>query len=345
MISTQGGQHPNCMYEWMNYIISPQANAAVTVYFGEAPVSAAACAEAEKLSPGWCDQFHAADEQYFKNIWYWNTPTTTCLDGRGDIVYRLRRLDAGLDGYHRQLSRSVMTSESAVAPPPASPARRLAAALYRRPRVQLAALLAAPLGWLVIAYLGALALFLISSFWSVDSLTGNIITKPTLANYQRILTGEVYPVITARTVIMAAIVTLTCIIVAFPIAFYMARVASGRVRGLLIVSILLPLWSGYLVKVYAWRLILSQDGVLNWALAPFGLQGPGYSDPGGLDRRELPLAAVHDHPDLCGSRADPQLTVRGVRGPRRQGVDHLPARRRSRSSCPRSSPAPSSRSA
>ena len=170
-----------------------------------------------------------------------------------------------------------MTSESAVAQPPASPARRLAAALYRRPRVQLAALLAAPLGWLVIAYLGALALFLISSFWSVDSLTGNIITKPTLANYQRILTGEVYPVITARTVIMAAVVTLTCIIVAFPIAFYMARVASSRVRGLLIVSILLPLWSGYLVKVYAWRLILSQGGVLNWALAPFGLQGPGYS--------------------------------------------------------------------
>ena len=78
-------KHPNCMYMWMNYIISPKANADVTVYFGEAPVSAPACAEAEKQSAGWCDQFHAADEQYFKNIWYWNTPTTTCLDGRGDI--------------------------------------------------------------------------------------------------------------------------------------------------------------------------------------------------------------------------------------------------------------------
>jgi putative spermidine/putrescine transport system substrate-binding protein len=73
------------MYKWMDYIISPKANADVTVYFGEAPVSAAACAEAEKQSAGFCDQFHAADEQYFKNIWYWNTPTTTCLDGRGDI--------------------------------------------------------------------------------------------------------------------------------------------------------------------------------------------------------------------------------------------------------------------
>jgi len=77
--------HPNCMYKWMDYIISPKANADVTVYFGEAPVSAAACAEAEKQAAGFCDQFHAADEEYFKNIWYWNTPTTTCLDGRGDI--------------------------------------------------------------------------------------------------------------------------------------------------------------------------------------------------------------------------------------------------------------------
>ena len=170
-----------------------------------------------------------------------------------------------------------MTTSTAAARPPASPVRRVAAALYRRPRIQLAALLAAPIGWLVIAYLGSLALFFVSSFWSVDSLSGNIVTTPTLANYQRIASGEVYPIITARTVIMATVVTLTCIAVAFPIAFYMARVASPRVRGLLLVSILLPLWSGYLVKVYAWRLILSQNGVLNWVLAPFGLQGPGYS--------------------------------------------------------------------
>ena len=84
MISSKA-KHPNCMYKWMDYIISPKANADVTVYFGEAPVSAAACAEAEKQSAGFCDQFHAKDETYFKNIWYWNTPTTTCLDGRGDI--------------------------------------------------------------------------------------------------------------------------------------------------------------------------------------------------------------------------------------------------------------------
>jgi putative spermidine/putrescine transport system substrate-binding protein len=84
MISSKAA-HPNCMYKWMNYIISPKANADVTVYFGEAPVSAAACAEAEKLSPGHCDTFHATDETYFADVYYWNTPTVTCLDGRGDI--------------------------------------------------------------------------------------------------------------------------------------------------------------------------------------------------------------------------------------------------------------------
>jgi putative spermidine/putrescine transport system substrate-binding protein len=78
-------KHPNCMYKWMDYIISPAANAQVTVYFGEAPVSDAACAEAEKLSPGHCDTFHAKDETYFSDVFYWNTPTKSCLDGRGDI--------------------------------------------------------------------------------------------------------------------------------------------------------------------------------------------------------------------------------------------------------------------
>jgi putative spermidine/putrescine transport system permease protein len=156
--------------------------------------------------------------------------------------------------------------------------RAVAAALYRRPRAQLALLLAAPLGWLAIAYLGSLALFLISSFWSVDSFSGNLVTTPSLNNYAEIATKEVYRTIAVRTLVMATLVTLTCVVVAFPIAFYASRVASARTRGILIVSILLPLWSGYLVKVYAWRLILSQNGVLNSLLGLIGLHGPGYSD-------------------------------------------------------------------
>ena len=169
-----------------------------------------------------------------------------------------------------------MTPTNAVATPPASLARRVAAALYRRPRLQLAALLTAPLGWLLIAYLGSLALFLITSLWSVESLSGNLITRPSLDNYHRIATADFYRTIALRTIGMAALVTVTDIVVAFPIAFYMARLASPRKRSLLIVSILLPLWSGYLVKVYAWRLMLAERGVLNAVLAPFGLHGPGY---------------------------------------------------------------------
>jgi putative spermidine/putrescine transport system permease protein len=94
----------------------------------------------------------------------------------------------------------------------------------------------------------------------------------------QIATNDVFRTIALRTVLMASLVTITCIAIAFPIAFYMARIASARMRGILVVSILLPLWSGYLVKVYAWRLILAQNGVLNSILGPFGLHGPGYSD-------------------------------------------------------------------
>jgi putative spermidine/putrescine transport system permease protein len=172
-----------------------------------------------------------------------------------------------------------MTAEPRpVASPPSSPLRSIAAGLYRHRRAQLALLLAAPLGWLVIAYLGSLALFLITSFWSVDSLSGNLITTPTLKNYVEVVSTPVYRTVAVRTVVMATVVTITTIVVAFPIAFYMARLASARTRGILVVSILLPLWSGYLVKVYAWRLILSQGGVLNSVLSPLGLSGPGYSD-------------------------------------------------------------------
>jgi putative spermidine/putrescine transport system permease protein len=171
-----------------------------------------------------------------------------------------------------------MTTLETAAVPPTSTVRRVAAVLFRHPRVQLAGLLAAPVGWLVIAYLGSLALFLVTSFWKVDSFSGNLVTEPTLENYQAIVTEDIFRTIAIRTVGMAALVTATDILLALPIAFYMARLASPRTRGILTVSILLPLWSGYLVKVYAWRLILSDGGVLNAVLAPFGLEGPGYSD-------------------------------------------------------------------
>jgi putative spermidine/putrescine transport system permease protein len=167
---------------------------------------------------------------------------------------------------------------SSIAQPPASPLRRLATTLYRYPRAQLGLLLAAPIGWLVVAYIGALVLLLVSALWRLDPFTGNIVTEPTLENFVTIASEEIYRTIAVRTIVFAALVTLTDILLAFPIAFYLARVARPRVRSLLIVSILLPLWSGYVVKVYAWRLILSERGVLNWLLAPLGIEGPGYGD-------------------------------------------------------------------
>jgi putative spermidine/putrescine transport system permease protein len=172
-----------------------------------------------------------------------------------------------------------MTAPDAVlSAPSGSPLRRLAGGLHRHPRVRLGALLVAPIGWLVVAYLGSLALFFVSSFWQVDSFTGNISHELTLDNYVEILTQPIYRTIAVRTVVMATVVTLTAIVLAFPIAFYMAKVASTRSRGFLVVSILLPLWSGYLTKVYAWRIILGETGVLNGVLGPVGLHGPGYGD-------------------------------------------------------------------
>ena len=104
---------------------------------------------------------------------------------------------------------------------------------------------------------------------------------------------------------MAVLVTATCIVLAYPIAFYMAKVASPRTRGVLAVAVLMPLWASYLIKAYAWRLILSEDGVLDWALKPLGLSGPGFGDIAIWLDLHLPLAAVHDPADLRRPRADP----------------------------------------
>ena len=163
--------------------------------------------------------------------------------------------------------------------PPARPslARRLAAWLHARPRFRLGALLAAPLGWLVVAYLGALLLMFVNAFWSRDSFTGQLIREFTLRNFAEMVQGP-YPEIALRTLRMAAAVTIADAVIAFPIAYFMARIASPRVRGTLVVAVVMPLWASYLVKAYAWRLVLAEEGVLNWILGPLGLRGPGYGE-------------------------------------------------------------------
>src|SRR5438105_12667985 len=171
-----------------------------------------------------------------------------------------------------------MEAADALAPAPVSVSRRLAGRFYGRPRLTVGSLLAGPLAWLLIGYLGSLAVLLISAFWSVSPLTGVVSHSFTIDNFKTLVDTSVYRSVAGRTVGIAAAVTVTDALLAFPVAFYMAKVARRGAKAALVVAVLMPLWSSYLVKVYAWRVILSAGGVFNWALHPLGVQGPGYGN-------------------------------------------------------------------
>jgi putative spermidine/putrescine transport system permease protein len=156
-----------------------------------------------------------------------------------------------------------------------SAGRRLADFFHGRPRLQVGALLAGPVGWLVIGYLGSLAILLIAAFWSVNPVSGELEKSLGFENFETLFNEPVYRTIVFRTVLIAALVTITDAILAFPIAFYMAKVASRRVKAILVIAILIPLWSSYLVKVLSWRNMLSGGGLIDWALEPIGLSSPG----------------------------------------------------------------------
>ncbi|MFF5404366.1 ABC transporter permease [Streptomyces misionensis] len=169
-----------------------------------------------------------------------------------------------------------MTSEATSAP---GAARRLAGALHRRPRLRLTLLLTAPLLWLAVLYLGSLAVLFASAFWTTDSFTSQVVKVWSADNFHQLVTVPVFREVIVRSVGVALAVTVLCALIAFPVAFYTARVAPPHRRPLLVVAILTPLWASYLVKVYAWRLILSQGGLADWLLAPFGVSGPGFGLP------------------------------------------------------------------
>ncbi|MFE2510902.1 ABC transporter permease [Streptomyces naganishii] len=162
---------------------------------------------------------------------------------------------------------------------PRAAARRLAGALHRRPRLRLALLLAAPLLWLAVLYLGSLSVLFVSAFWTTDSFTSQVVKVWSADNFHALFTTPVYRQVIWRSIGVALAVTALCVVIAFPVAFYTARVARPRWRPLLVVAILTPLWASYLVKVYAWRLILSQGGLADWMLKPLGLSGPGFGLP------------------------------------------------------------------
>jgi len=176
---------------------------------------------------------------------------------------------------------------SAAPAPPVT--RRISTYLYRRPALALALLLAPPLIWLGVVYLGSLFSLLVQSFFSLDGFTGQVVRRFTLSTYRDLFTPANVDII-LRTSGMAAAVTVAAAGAAFPIAYYMARYASPRKKALLYLAVLLPLWSSYLVRVYSWKLILAKEGILNWfvthlrldsavqwALAIPGIGGPSLS--------------------------------------------------------------------
>jgi putative spermidine/putrescine transport system permease protein len=153
--------------------------------------------------------------------------------------------------------------------------RRLSAALYRRPRLKLGLLLVGPLGWLIGIYLVSLATLLVYGFWRYDDFTSSVDRVWSLANFRQIFTDPDPTLrnVAIRTVEVAALVTAIDALIAFPLAYYMTRIASGASRRLLLLGILMPLFSSYLVRVYAWRLILDDQGALSWTLERLGFHG------------------------------------------------------------------------
>ena len=147
---------------------------------------------------------------------------------------------------------------------------RISTALYLHPKLLLTLLLAPPLLWLGVIYLGSLFALLLQSFFYVDEFSGNIVREFSLATYAQLF-SRANADIFLRTTVMAAAVTVAAALIAFPIAYYMVRYASMRMKALLYLAVMLPLWSSYLVRVYAWKLILAKEGIVTWFAAQLHL--------------------------------------------------------------------------
>jgi putative spermidine/putrescine transport system permease protein len=154
-------------------------------------------------------------------------------------------------------------SAAAIDAPSVSLSGRLSTYFYLRPRVLLLLLLVPPLLWLGVVYLGSLLALLLQSFFYIDDFTGQVVHEFTLRTLGELFTAANLSVIW-RTFAMAALVTIACAVIGFPVAYYMARFAGPRAKALFYVGIMLPLWSSYLVRVYAWKLLLAKEGVITW---------------------------------------------------------------------------------
>ena len=151
--------------------------------------------------------------------------------------------------------------------------RKLSTYLYLRPRLVLALLLGPPLLYMLVVYLGSLFALLLNSFFHLDGFTGQVVREFTLKTYAQLLQRANLDII-ARTTTMAAVVTVADALIAFPLAYYMAKFASPRLKTVLYLGVMLPLWSSYLVRVYAWKLILAKEGILSWFINLLHLSAP-----------------------------------------------------------------------
>jgi putative spermidine/putrescine transport system permease protein len=173
------------------------------------------------------------------------------------------------------------------APAPARAAKpRRGPLLGRSDGLRTGLLLLPPMLWLGVAYLAALGALFITSLWGQNDFTGQIERVWTFDNYRQLWEVPVYRTIAFRTIGIAALVTVIDAVLAFPIALYMAKVASARVQRLLVIAVLMPLWASYLVKAYAWRGMFSEGGLIDSVGKPFGIQSPGY----GLTATTITLA-------------------------------------------------------
>jgi putative spermidine/putrescine transport system permease protein len=148
-------------------------------------------------------------------------------------------------------------------------ADRLTGLFWRKPNVLLAILIAPPLIWLGVVYVGSLLALLLQSFYAIDEFSGLVVPEFTLKTYAELFRPQNFDII-LRTILMSALVTLASAIIAFPIAYFAARYAKGRWKAVFYLGVMLPLWSSYLVKVYAWKLILAKEGIITWAAESIG---------------------------------------------------------------------------
>ncbi len=151
------------------------------------------------------------------------------------------------------------------------PGTRASAFLFRHERTRLGLTMGPPALWFLVIYIGALVVLFASAFWTLDTFTGEIVHSWSLTNFQTLLDNPVYRQITLRTVGLATAVTLTDIALAFPLAYFAARLATPRARNAVLVAVVIPLWANYLVRIFAWKLILTPSGLLNWSTEKVGV--------------------------------------------------------------------------